>query len=57
MVTNLHYELTPKDLMVCGGLLIIEYYSLYVQSVFGNVGTLVREPLIRVRSHPNEQVP
>jgi len=31
MVTNLHYELTPKDLM----------------SVFGNVGTLVREPLIR----------
>jgi len=31
MVTNLHYELTPKDLI----------------SVFGQVGTLVREPLIR----------
>ncbi|KAF9788336.1 RNA-binding domain-containing protein [Thelephora terrestris] len=31
MVKNLHYELTPKDLM----------------SVFGNVGTLVREPQIR----------
>jgi len=31
MVTNLHYELNPKDLI----------------SVFGQVGTLVREPLIR----------
>jgi len=31
MVTNLHYEITPKDLI----------------SVFGQVGTLVREPLIR----------
>jgi len=28
MVTNLHYELTPKDLMVCGGLSLTDRYSL-----------------------------
>ncbi|KAH7913321.1 hypothetical protein BJ138DRAFT_1002621 [Hygrophoropsis aurantiaca] len=31
VVSNLHYEVTPKDLM----------------SIFGQIGTLVREPLIR----------
>ncbi|KAG6335124.1 hypothetical protein ID866_3964 [Astraeus odoratus] len=33
IVSNLHYEVTPKDLV----------------SIFGQVGTLVREPFIRVR--------
>jgi THO complex subunit 4 len=33
MVTNLHYEITPKDLT----------------AIFGQIGTLVREPFIRVR--------
>ncbi|KAF8437998.1 hypothetical protein L210DRAFT_2298974 [Boletus edulis BED1] len=33
VVSNLHYEITPKDLV----------------SIFGQIGTLVREPLIRVR--------
>lgn len=27
MVTNVHYELTPKDLMVCRGLSFTECYS------------------------------
>ncbi|OBZ67982.1 hypothetical protein A0H81_12462 [Grifola frondosa] len=34
IVSNLHYEVTPKDLT----------------QIFGQIGTLVREPLIRVRS-------
>ncbi|KAF9051494.1 hypothetical protein BJ165DRAFT_1449125 [Panaeolus papilionaceus] len=38
-VSNLHYEVTPKDLM----------------SIFGQIGTLVREPLLRVR--PATQLP
>jgi hypothetical protein len=49
MVTNLHYELTPKDLMVCTAPPVIQLLTI-LQSVFGQVGTLVREPLIRVRT-------
>jgi hypothetical protein len=33
VVSNLHYEITPKDLI----------------SIFGQIGTLIREPLLRVR--------
>ncbi|KAF5310737.1 hypothetical protein D9619_007891 [Psilocybe cf. subviscida] len=36
IVSNLHYEITPQNLT----------------SVFGQIGTLVREPLLRVRPAP-----
>jgi hypothetical protein len=52
MVTNLHYEITPKDLTVCPDPLlphshIMTFY--YLEAIFGQIGTLVREPFIRVR--------
>jgi THO complex subunit 4 len=34
LVSNLHYEITTKDLI----------------AIFGQIGTLVREPIIRVRT-------
>lgn len=55
-VSNLHYEITPKDLAVCfqqfsrSSRTLTLYFS---QAIFGQIGTLVREPLIRVRPTPN----
>lgn len=52
-VSNLHYEVTPKDLAVRSLVLSTaairgtKYRAL--QSIFGQIGTLVREPVIRVR--------
>lgn len=52
IVTNLHYELSAKDLTVRPLATPLSAYrptTCCPQSVFGQVGTLVREPLIRVR--------
>jgi hypothetical protein len=58
LVSNLHYEVTPKDLTVS-----IQTSSFFPkiflcrlaqtrssQSIFGQIGTLIREPQIRVRT-------
>ena len=55
LVSNLHYEVTPRDLTVShhrtpflrSGPTI--FFGGGEQQVFGVMGTLVREPLIRVR--------
>jgi THO complex subunit 4 len=53
LVSNLHYEITTKDLIVR-----LEHYipsnnpyrGDLLQAIFGQIGTLVREPIIRVRT-------
>lgn len=51
IVSNLHYEITPKDLVVRSlcRLKSVVPADCRFQSIFGQVGTLVREPHIRVR--------
>jgi THO complex subunit 4 len=57
LVSNLHYEITPKDLIVRldsfylfqPWLFILFAFLLSLQSIFGQIGTLIREPLLRVR--------
>lgn len=53
LVSNLHYDVTPKDLIVRAfppfDSRPTQADTIYNQSVFGQIGTLVREPLLRVR--------
>ena len=50
VVSNLHYEITPKDLIVrFPSFSNISLLIIKIQSIFGQIGTLIREPLLRVR--------
>jgi THO complex subunit 4 len=52
IVTNLHYEITPKDLTVYFSILSLHSRVMtfvHIEAIFGQIGTLVREPFIRVR--------
>lgn len=59
VVSNLHYEILPKDLIVRLSLflsvnewLICVMLLAALQSIFGQISTLVREPDIKVRNPP-----
>ena len=53
IVSNLHWEVTVKDLIVrlSHHTYRLHRLSIILQSIFSTIGTLAREPVIRVRNH------